>query len=211
MSAKAQRSDGELLDQLIHDLKNPLGVMLSFAEEIPNATDEERSHFCNRLVANARRAIQVLDDFALLVDLRREGIEIRKTECDWATLVEEALGEVVEADGLPRLGRRDGAGAVPADAHRLRHAVIALARETLHRVRRTDAVRFEVDGDCASAILRVAVEGHHADDPELYPFDVETVAFELTRRVAAAHGGRLDFEARDGAAVATLTLPRQPG
>jgi hypothetical protein len=97
---------------------------------------------------------------------------------------------------------------VRADAIRLRHAVSALARETLHRVRRPDAVHFDLDGDSATAILRVIVHGRHEEDPERYPFDVETVPFELARRIAVAHGGSLSFESRDGAAVATLALPR---
>jgi light-regulated signal transduction histidine kinase (bacteriophytochrome) len=197
-----------LLDQLIHDLKNPLGVMMSFAEEIPSATDEERSHFCNRLIVNARRAIQVLDDFALLADLRRAGVEVHKTEHDWATLVEEGLREVNDPDTAPRLGLAAKTGRVRADPVRLRHAVAALARETLHRVRRPDAVHFDLDCVASAAILRVTVQGRHEEDPERYPFDVETVPFELARRVAVAHGGSLSFETRDGAAVATLALPR---
>jgi K+-sensing histidine kinase KdpD len=209
MRVEAKRDAGELLDQLIHDLKNPLGVMLSFAEEIPSATDEERSHFCDRLVANARRAVQVLDDFALLVDLRRAEFEIRKADCDWAALVEEALRDAADGERALRLGRREDRETVHADAPRLRHAVVALARETAHRMRRDDAVRFDLDGDSSHAVLRVAVEGRHADDPDLYPFDVETVAFELARRVAVAHGGSLGFEARDGLSVATLSVPRR--
>jgi hypothetical protein len=104
-----------------------------------------------------------------------------------------------------------GTGAVRADELRLRHAIVAFARDTLHRVRREDAVRFDVDGDAASVLLRVTVEGCHEDDPERYPFDVETVAYELARRIIVAHGGSLGFEAHDGLAVASLTLPRSGG
>lgn len=208
MGETGKTSDGDLLDQLIHDLKNPLGVMLSFAEEIPNAAEDDRSEFCNRLVANARRAIQVLDDFALLRDLRQQSVRLRRTACDFAELVAAALSSVLEGDGAPSLTVPKGGAGVRVDVPRLRHAVEALVRETVHRMRRSDAVRFRLEGDAATVALRLGVSGRHEEDPEGYPFDVETVAFELARRVAAAHGGALRFETRRDSASAVLSLPR---
>jgi signal transduction histidine kinase len=210
MSGAAKRSDGELLAQLIHDIKNPLGVMVSFAEEIPSAADEDRAQFCDRLVANARRALQVLDDFALLADLRREGNRLHETECEWDALIAEAVRDAAAATpAVAEVSGSAGSRPIRGDPHRLRQAISALLRETLHRARRDDHVRLRIDADETSVALHVTVSGGGDTEPSGYPFDEETVAFELVRRVAKAHRGSLRFATRGEEAVATLRVPRR--
>jgi signal transduction histidine kinase len=58
-----------LFEQLVHDLRNPLGIIGYFAQVIPTAPAAERDELCERVRVNAQRALDVLEEFVLLVDL----------------------------------------------------------------------------------------------------------------------------------------------
>jgi hypothetical protein len=65
----------ELFARLVHDLRNPLGIIAGFAETLAEAPAEERDDLCERLRINAERALHVLEELSLLADLRGGRIE----------------------------------------------------------------------------------------------------------------------------------------
>lgn len=66
--------DTQLLAQVIHDLKNPLGVILCYADLTMDAPEAERREYGQRLQANARALLEFLDTCALLSDCAAAGL-----------------------------------------------------------------------------------------------------------------------------------------
>ena len=75
---------GELLDRLVHDLRNPLGVIAYFAEVVSCADESERAEMCERLRINAQRALHILEEFSLLAELRQGASKPAFEACDLA-------------------------------------------------------------------------------------------------------------------------------
>src|SRR5262245_32672378 len=82
----------ELFARLVHDLRNPLGIIAAFAEALADAPAEERDALCERLRVNAERALHVIEELSLLADLRAGRVEpAGLEECD----VDEVLEGIV--------------------------------------------------------------------------------------------------------------------
>lgn len=206
--------EGELLSRLVHDLKNPLGIIASFAEEVPLAEEDERRDFCQRLLVNARRALRVLDDFGLVSDLRRGRVRPVLGPCDWALLVAQGLDEVAEiARESEQEFLHDVAGALPimGDGALLRIALGSLFRETLAGIGKRRRVRVEIRDESALACLRITVPDREDGFPEHSPFTREAIGLELARRILELHEGSFVPERTDRATVALVRVPCLPG
>lgn len=208
--AKTEGGEVEIVPHLIHDLRNPIGVMLSFAEIIPTTDGAERTEFCARLYANAQRALHVLDDYALLWDLTAGRIEPAVAECEWPLLVRAAVEEA-RAD-LAGPARRlachgERPAIVRADGARLRQALRSLVRDVLRGVGTDGAVRVEIRPSGDAALLDVAVDIDSDVPSRGRLLDDDSLGASLARAVAGLHGG--SFAVRDGAQglVASLHLP----
>lgn len=206
--------EDELLAKLVHDLKNPLGVIASFAEEVPLVQEGERREFCQRLVVNARRALRVLDDFGLVSDLRRSRVALTLGPCDWVSLVGAGLEEVAE---LARESDQhlafvhDGEVSMVGDAPLLRSALGSMLRETLAGVGKRRRVEVEVQDQGEWAGLRICVPDRKDGFPEASPFTSDAIGMELARRVFELHRGSLAVRRAADAAVASIQIPRLPG
>lgn len=206
--------EGELLAKLVHDLKNPLGIIASFAEEVPLAEEGERRDFCQRLLVNAQRALRVLDDFGLVSDLRRGRVAPTLGPCDWFSLVGQGLDEVVEiareseqelvcgqSEPLPIVG----------DPALLRSALGSLFRETLAGIGKRRRVHVEVREEGELAGLRITVPDRADGFSEESPFTRDAIGLELARRVFELHEGSFMSQRSDDATVAWVRVPRLPG
>jgi len=205
-----REDDAALFAQLVHDLRNPLGVIAYFAEALPEAAEMERPELCERLQLNARRAMQVVEEFALLADLRHGRAVPDDTVWDGAALITELVAEI---EALER--RRDcvalalDSGAqVRGGRAQLGCALRGLLRETVRggsggpvTVRLTD------DDGCTVVSLTVPLR----NDPQLEivtRIDEASLTLELARGVAALYGGTFTVEQRPGRAALALALPR---
>ncbi len=192
--APRRSSDGEdLLSRLIHDLKNPLGVVLSYAEMLSGAGAAERDEFSVRLRVNAHRSIQVLDEFALLHDLRRGRLDCAAAECDWHDVVDGALEQLqpVLEGSLGRVKCERGAPVpIRADAWMLARALRCLLRESLRATRDDSLVRVvpRLCGASAELCLSTAAAREVGSEDQLL-LDDQGLEIELMREVAALHGG----------------------
>jgi signal transduction histidine kinase len=206
--------EGELLAKLVHDLKNPLGIIASFAEEVPIVEEGERREFCQRLVVNARRALRVLDDFGLVSDLRRGRISLTLEPCDWSALVGHGLDEVAEIareSGQELIWLRNGNLPIVGDAPLLRSALGSLFRETLTGIGRSRRVRVEIGEEGEHASLRIMVPDRKDGFTEGSLFAGDAIGLELARRVLELHEGSLVPQRTADATVALIRVPRLPG
>ncbi len=207
----AGESERDLLARLVHDLKNPLSALVSFAEEIPAADEADRADFCKRLVSSAHRAVQVLDEFALVADLRSGRLEARAGECDWGAVVRRAVADATLAAsgaGERIVSKTCAAETADTDALLLQRAVCGLLREVLRRTCEHEPVTVEGRADAESLIVRLAVPKSCGCRPGGLRLDSALPGVELARRVAALLGGALECDGGCGNAVVTLCVPR---
>jgi len=207
---KATLPHEDLLEHLVHDLRNPLGVIAYFAEAIPTAAEGERDELCERLRVNAQRALHVLEEFALLVDLRRGQSRPVAQPWDARELVEELATEA------EMMERRQGQVRRMVDVPRplcvprthVACALRALLRETLRATAPEDGLDFTVRLDGRQALFQLTAPLRR--DPELGTvarLPTDSIEVELAERVARLHGGRCLIEQRSGRGVITLALP----
>jgi len=202
--------DAALFAQLVHDLRNPLGVISYFAEALPEAAEAERPDFCERLQLNARRALQVVEEFALLADLRHARAVADDTDWDGAALLAELVAEVEALERRPgcvRWDASDGAR-LRGDRAQLACALRGVLRETV-RSSGGAVVQARLTDEDACAVLTLSVPLRL--DPALgivAQLDEAALPIELARGVAELHGGTLSFEQRPGRATLAMALPR---
>jgi signal transduction histidine kinase len=211
--ARSARSgtDADLLSRLVHDLKNSLGAVLSFAEMLSTAGEAERAEFGERIGINAHRSIQLLDEFALLNDLRQRRLECNATECDWFEVVDGAVEQLRPAmeDGLARV---EWEGAAPvaiwADAWLLTRAMRCVLRAVLHATGEGARIHLVPRLCGASSELCLSAPatggGQSREEPLIDDQDPE---IELLRRVAALHGGSVSVSSRWHGIEVILRLP----
>ena len=201
--------DAQLLAHVLHDLKNPLSVILCYAEIVPDAKDAERREYCERMRSNARVLLELLDGFALLSDLRAGHPQASRQRCDWIKVV-----MTVTADLAPIAMLRDqrlacetvGAGDMLLDRNALMLAVRHLGLEAMRvaPVGSTLRIRALRDSDGASVRIEFAPPAGTGDLDIARLFDLNRPGIELVQRVAALHGGSVTFAIEHGAAIAGM-------
>lgn len=199
------------IDTLVHDLRGPLSVIVAFAESIESAEREERARFVERLLANAHRALAVLEEFAALCDLRSGEIEAYVRPMDLAEVARLAaestaqrgrrgveIACLVPPDGLLMLGDRDLLGmALRAVLRAVAHVLVGAGSLRLHVVG---------EGDFGAVELRVS-DRRQVRGQSLRAAIGE---FEILERVVSLHGGQIVFDRADPESVFRVTMPRQP-
>lgn len=202
--------DAALFAQLIHDLRNPLGVIAYFAEVLPEADESEKRDFAERLQLNARRALQVVEEFALLADLRHGRAVPDDAECDGRALLAELIDEVEALERRPgaiRWDATDGAR-LRGDRAQLACALRGVLRETV-RSSPGEEVLLRLSDDDGCAVLTLSVPLRVDRELEIVArFDEDALPVELARGVAQLYGGTLSIEQRPGRATLALALPR---
>lgn len=211
--SEVARDSPELLARLIHDLRNPLSVILSFAEFVATASDSERDELCGRLRVNAHRALQILEEFSLLSDLRQERAQPQCGECDLSALIQETAKDL-EAQGDVRGQRIAYETGEPqllqADRMQLERALRCLLREVLRGLTEELSVRVNTVSDEDGARIRVTISGQlNGQKPDRTLIDMTTPQMELVRRVVSLHGGTVSFEGISDLMLITVHIPPQ--
>ncbi len=203
--------EGPDVDNLVHDLRGPLSVIVAFAESLDGAPREEQARFVERLVANAHRALAVLEEFAALCDLRNGEIETDPRPMDLAEVARQAVEATSEGsrrgveisflasqDGVAMMGDRDLLGMA------LRAVLRCLAQEFAGR----SPLRLQVsgDGDFVALEARILQAGRRHGQR----VRASGGEFEILQRVVALHGGRVLFDQDDAASLFRVSIPRQP-
>lgn len=200
----------DLFDRLVHDLRNPLGVIAYFADAMSSASAAEHAELCVRLQVNAQRALHVLEEFSLLSDLRAGGGKVARELGDVAELIEELAAQLDGMERRPGRIRRDIELKTPRSAPRLdvTAALRALLRVALRVSATDDTVDLSVREERGQIVMRITVPLRA--DPEIavaVRLPSRGIEVELARRVAALHGGRYGVELRPGSGVMTFSVP----
>jgi signal transduction histidine kinase len=200
----------ELFERLMHDLRNPLGVVSCYADIIPTAPPAEREELCERLQVNVQRALHVLAEFALLADLRRGRSTLQSETWDMVGLVQDLVTEVESVERRPgQIRHRIGTHILlNASRPQVTSALRMLLRAALHATAPDDGLDVVVCEARGQVVIKLTAPVPR--DPEIGQLDrLPTIGIEveLAERVAALHGGRLTIEQLPSAEVITLVLP----
>ena len=193
-------------DRLAHDLRSPLAVVLSYAEVLPEADEAERVRLCERLVANTRRALEVLEEFGLLRDLRAGGVELEAAMEDGAAIV-GAAATAVAAQAVSGAERMDfaceGSFFLACDRLKLLTALRGVLRHLLRRVATASPLRLRMSRAGGWVNLELRLDGLDGRAG----IDWGAAEMELLQRTAALHGGRVIVPGDTDCPTLRLSLP----
>ncbi len=194
----------------MHDLRNPLGIVESYADMLATAAAGERDELCERLRINARRAMQVLEEFALLADLRRGCGAPQLEQWDADAMLQDLVREIEMLER--QLGRvrhrRCTSVAVRASRPHLACALRVLLRDMLRATAPDGELQVAVAVGRGNVQFELAASDLHGrSDGESGQPPIDPMAIELARRVAARHRGRLTVARQGRSATVTLMLP----
>ncbi len=81
-----------------HDLKNPLGILLGYAdfiqENAPDLATEELQQYVSRIVRNCQKLVRIVEELLLLASVR--DAQVQRAPLDTAELVAGALGRLMQ-------------------------------------------------------------------------------------------------------------------
>jgi signal transduction histidine kinase len=200
----------DLFDRLVHDLRNPLGVIAYFADAMSSATATEHAELCVRLRVNAQRALHVLEEFSLLSDLRAGGGNAKPELGDVAAIIEDLAAQLDGMERRPGRIRRHLELETPRSVPRLHvtAALRALLRVALRVSAVDDTVDLSVCEEHLQIVMRITVPLRA--DPAIavaVRLPSRGIEVELAQRVAALHGGSYVVELLPGIGVMTLAVP----
>jgi signal transduction histidine kinase len=203
-----ERGD-DLFDRLLHDLRNPVGVIAYYAEAVPSSGPSERDELCERLRVNAKRALHVLDEFSLLAELRAGRARLTAERCDLVELTAELAAELEALERRPgRIRRRVALGApVRVSPTHVLCALRALLRVALRTAAPDDPVQLEVYTEHHQVLLRITAPLR--SDPAIglaAKLPTAGLEIELAERIATLHDGRYTLAQDAGHGVMTLAL-----
>jgi signal transduction histidine kinase len=199
----------DLFDRLVHDLRNPVGVIAYYAEAVPTAEPSERDELCERLRVNAQRALHVLDEFALLAELRAGRGRLAAETCDVAELTAELAAELEALERRPGRIHRQVTLAAPLRVAPLHIVCVlrALLRVALRATAADDPLQLEVYAERHQTLFRITAALR--SDPAIglaATLPTAGIEIELAERVAALYDGRYTLAQGPGRGVMTLAL-----
>jgi len=198
---------GRLGAGLVHETKNPLGVVRGFAERLDSAdlADPERTKAVRAILSETDRAVARLDEFLLL----SRPSEINRTEFPLRELFGE-LGELLGPDLAARdasLDREGVSGTVSADREQVRRLLMNLLLNAVAALDPGGHVRVRTEEERDGRRLSIEDDGGGVP-PKLHESLFEPyvtgrpggtgLGLSIARRIALDHGWRLRHEPRAG-------------
>jgi len=217
------------LSMLSHDIKNPVQVILSYADIIQEDAKlaEENLHFLERIKHNAENILRLVGDF----------VEVRKIEAGKMVLnrqpvaVDKFVEELVTQQSALAASRRIQlqvepdlpATEVPIDRHYIERAVTNLVGNAIKYTPEGGAVRVSAQVDGTHVKLAVADTGQGIPEDELpYIFDKfrrarghgaaegSGLGLFIVKAIIEAHGGEIDVQSKEGeGSTFSIRLPLQ--
>jgi PAS domain S-box-containing protein len=210
---------------LAHDLRNPLGAMMTAAQLVMLRHEGDASIVppLRRVLSSGDRMTRMIDQ---LLDFTRArmggGFDLTVREADFAKICEQAIGELQLAHPdwrmtVESLGEFAGAW----DADRLLQVVSNLVANAGQHGLGGGDILIKLDGTQRDAVvLEVHNEGAipAAHLAELFaPFRGRRegkgaglgIGLFITREIARAHGGSIEVRSSDGTTSFTVRLPRR--
>ena len=225
---------GQFTSMIAHEIRNPLGIILSSAQVAQNdsRTPEQRREALGFIGDEVRRLDRILTDFLRFARPRnpvRDVVDLSAVASDAVARYDAPAGvrvEVVDSGELSGSGDASAGGtevnaaaaASPrrrpaADADLLHQALLNLVKNAVEAG--AQHVRVSTAADRETAWLEVEDDGPGFPPEALAragePFFTTKVAgsglgIAVVRQIAQAHGGRLELGARPGARGARVRL-----
>ncbi|MBX3186533.1 MAG: response regulator [Labilithrix sp.] len=211
-----------------HDLRNPLGAILTAAQLLePQISDAKDLRTLRRMMSAGQRMTDMIEQLLDLTRARLGGglgfVRVRK-RLDVANLIQRTLEELRDAHPEKEIVVEcSGDGTTAGDPDRLLQLFSNVVANALHHGAPGAAVRVEVEGRDAEILTRVRNLG-------VIPADVLPTIFDpfrgrrrtssnsrglglglfIAQQIAMAHGGDVSVESTEAAAtVFTVRLPRR--
>lgn len=169
-----------------HDLRTPVASLIGFAELLRTSEGqlpiESQQEISMRLVRNARKVAQIVDDLLQLDELNTGRVKPQLAPADLAALVRQ----VVATADLPDIAITVDAESVivPVDAAKIRRAVDNLLANAVRYTQPGTPVRITVTGDGTGGAT-ITVEDHGPGVPD----EDKAIIFETFERGSRGHGG----------------------
>jgi len=204
----------EIVDQVAHDLRNPLNTIAMAAALLERAAlDDSGRQSLERIQRAGERLAAMIDELADYARIQIGALEVGAEPVELSTLLDEATVDLDEKQRA-RLQREGELPQVKADAERVTAALRALVNDALLRGEGPVAIRVATEDKwvrvkivrpaaIAPAVLKKLFEPS-AKNPRLRPPRDLVFGLHVARAVIAALGGELTATA-DGF---ELTLPR---
>ena len=230
----ASRLKSEFLANMSHELRTPLNAIIGFAELMVRGKvgklAPDHQEYMGDILASSKHLLQLINDVLDLAKVESGTMEMRPEKVDLARLVREVSDVVrglaagkrlqVESSVAPELTD------VVADPARLKQILYNYVSNAIKftpeggrvQVRiaahGADLFRIEVEdtgiGIPAEDIPRLFVEFQQLDATVAKKYQGTGLGLALTRRIAEAHGGRVDVKSTPGGgSTFAAILPRR--
>jgi signal transduction histidine kinase len=209
-----------------HDLRNPLGAILTAAQVLLGRTEEEQIRRpAARILSSGERMARMIEQ---LLDSTRArlggGISIAPREAELARISQQILEELEETNPqctvlLEVAGDTSGSW----DSDRMGQVISNLVGNACQHGVPNAPVRVELDGSAANSVL-LSVSNQGEIPPEILPvlFDPFRSSQQrhheahglglglfITEQIVLAHHGSIDTHSADGVTRITVRLPRR--
>lgn len=221
------RQRQQFLAMLTHDIKNPLGIVLGFAELLGEVgpLNEEQQDLLARIQANAGAVLTLVANYLNLSQIEAGQLSIVRKPVDVTTLIDGVLDQFRVAAAQARIAceRRvdDALGVIAADPVALERVLTNLMHNALKFTPPGGRIGVRAGRGADAITLQVSDTG-----PGIAPEDLESV-FQLYQRgmtrqaregtglglfiaraLVGAHGGRIGIESTVGqGTTVTVSLP----
>lgn len=235
--AALNEQKNRLLGMAAHDLRNPLGVIMSYAKFLDRMAgarlDDKERQFVAQIGKSSEFMLRLLEDLLDVSQIESGKLNLALAPVDLAALVDNnvALNRVLAAakqiDIALDLDLPPAPVTVCADAIKIEQVLNNLVSNAVKYSHAGTAVRVSVGADDKEIVVAVRDQGQGIPEAELsqlfQPFSktsVKSTAGEkstglglaITRKIVEGHGGRIWVESRVGAgSTFSFSLPLAAG
>lgn len=226
----AEEMRRDLVAMLSHDIKNPLGAVLGFAEilrEMIVDPSADVADALDRIAGGARRALLLADNFVHAARIEAGSDDLRTEPADLGEIADEAIRSV---EGWARTRQirlvHRASGRMPSaslDRNRIERAIANLLSNAIKYSPSESEVEVETAVEGSSLVLRVRDRGPGiapADRARLFQkfrrgadgrMSGTGLGLFIVRSIAEAHGGTVSVECpAGGGSIFEIRLPVAP-